>query len=297
MYREVDMEIVNKKRKKVWYFKVFFCLFTFALLVIWVLWGNKALIIDEVDIYSNNIPISFSDFQIAQISDLHNAEFGGDNELLLQKLIESNPDIIVITGDFIDAQHTDIEIALSFAEKAVKVAPTYYVTGNHEAAIEQYDVLKVGLEEVGVMVLEDKAISLDRNGESITLIGLSDPDMTLKGDLFGEVPAMVYTKLSSLNVEKSEYTILLSHRPELFETYVACGVDLVLSGHAHGGQFRLPFAGGLIAPNQGFFPKYDAGLFINHDTNMVVSRGIGNSVIPFRINNRPEIVLVRLRNN
>ena len=89
-------------------------------------------------------------------------------------------------------------------------------------------------------------------------------------------------------------TILLSHRPELFETYVNCGVDLVLSGHAHGGQFRLPFIGGLVAPNQGLFPKYDAGLYTKGDTNMIVCRGLGNSIIPIRFNNRPEIVLLEL---
>ena len=106
---------------------------------------------------------------------------------------------------------------------------------------------------------------------------------------------MVSTKLNTLMEQETAYAILLSHRPELFETYAACGVDLVLSGHAHGGQFRLPFIGGLIAPNQGLFPKYDAGLFTDGNTNMIVSRGIGNSIIPIRFNNRPEIVLLELR--
>ena len=92
-------------------------------------------------------------------------------------------------------------------------------------------------------------------------------------------------------------TILLSHRPELFETYVCCGVDLVLCGHAHGGQFRLPFIGGLVAPNQGLFPKYDSGLYTDGKTNMVVSRGLGNSIIPFRFNNRPEVILVEINVN
>ena len=161
------------------------------------------------------------------------------------------------------------------------------------ASTLQKDV-KAELENTGVVVLEDKAMQLEYNGDDITLIGLSDPSFTLKGDMFGEVPAMVDTKLRGLIGDKDNYTILLSHRPELFEAYVNCGVDLVLSGHAHGGQFRLPFIGGLVAPNQGLFPKYDAGLYTKGDTNMIVCRGLGNSIIPIRFNNRPEIVLLEL---
>ena len=161
------------------------------------------------------------------------------------------------------------------------------------ASTLQKDV-KAELENTGVVVLEDRAMQLEYNGDDITLIGLSDPSFTLKGDMFGEVPAMVDTKLRGLIGDKDNYTILLSHRPELFEAYVNCGVDLVLSGHAHGGQFRLPFIGGLVAPNQGLFPKYDAGLYTKGDTNMIVCRGLGNSIIPIRFNNRPEIVLLEL---
>ena len=264
------------------------------ILVAWTVWGNKALMANTVAISSSRIPATFSGFQIAQVSDLHNAEFGENNAELLKLLSESRPDIIVITGDLIDVNHTDVGIALCFAQESVKIAPTYYVTGNHEATCSQYGDLKAGLEEAGVIVLEDEAISLERGGETIALLGLADPDFMVKGDMFGEVPAMVSTKLKNLIGDESGYTILLSHRPELFETYVDGGIDLVFSGHVHGGQFRLPFIGGLVAPNQGLFPKYDAGLFTDGGTSMVVSRGIGNSIIPFRFNNRPEIVLVEL---
>ena len=265
------------------------------ILAAWTIWGNTALMVNTVIISSSRIPAAFSGFGIAQVSDLHNAEFGENNAKLLKLLSESKPDIIVITGDFIDASHTDVGIALGFAQESVEIAPTYFVTGNHEASSPQYDTLKSGLEAAGVIVLEDEAVSLERNGESIALMGLADPDFTVKGDMFGEVPAMVSTKLENLNDgEGGGYTILLSHRPELFETYVGSGIDLVFAGHAHGGQFRLPFIGGVVAPNQGLFPEYDAGLYTDGSTNMVVSRGIGNSIIPLRFNNRPEIVLVEL---
>ena len=264
------------------------------ILVAWTVWGNKALMVSTISISSSHIPAAFSGFRIAQVSDLHNSEFGKNNTELLKLLSESRPDIIAITGDLIDANHTDVGIALGFAQESVRIAPTYYVTGNHEATCSQYGDLKAGLEEAGVIVLEDEAISLERGGETIALLGLADPDFMVKGDMFGEVPAMVSTKLKNLIGDESGYTILLSHRPELFETYVDGGIDLVFSGHVHGGQFRLPFIGGLVAPNQGLFPKYDAGLYTDGGTSMVVSRGIGNSIIPFRFNNRPEIVLVEL---
>lgn len=264
-------------------------------LVLWTIWGNTALMVSGFIISGSRIPPAFSGFRIAQVSDLHNAEFGKDNATLLRMLSESAPDIIVITGDLVDSSHTeDIETALVFAKKAVLIAPVYYVTGNHEAALAQYDRIRAGLETAGVTVLEDSAVQLERDGGEITLIGLSDPDFTIKGDMFGEVPSMVSTKLGELSGGGSGYTILLSHRPELFETYAACGIDLIFSGHAHGGQFRLPFIGGLVAPNQRLFPKYDAGLYTDGGTAMVVSRGIGNSIIPLRFNNRPEIVLVEL---
>lgn len=263
-------------------------------LIIWTIWGNTALMVSTVTVSSNRIPTAFNGFLIAQVSDLHNAVFGENNAELLQILSECKPNIIVVTGDLVDAEHTDIDVALDFAKEAAQIAGTYYVTGNHEGSLSQYDELKTGLESMGVVVLEDASMQLEYNGEKVTLIGLSDPSFTLKGNMLGEVPAMVDTKLRGLIGDKDDYTILLSHRPELFETYVNCGVDLVLSSHAHGGQFRLPFIGGLVAPNQGLFPKYDAGLYTKGDTNMIVCRGLGNSIIPIRFNNRPEIVLLEL---
>ena len=265
--------------------------------ITWILWGNKALEVNEITIASSRIPSAFSSFRIAQVSDLHNAEFGEDNAMLLKMLSECEPDIIVITGDLVDANHTDIDVALAFVEEAVWIAPTYYVTGNHEASSSEYDILKTELESAGVIVLEDEIVYLKQDGETIALLGLDDPNFTIKGDMFSEVPAMVSTKINNMHKQNTMYSILLSHRPELFETYIASGINLVLSGHAHGGQFRLPFIGGLIAPNQGLFPRYDAGLFADGNINMIVSRGLGNSIIPIRFNNRPEIILIEIHTN
>lgn len=264
------------------------------ILIIWTIWEDGALMVSTVTVSGDRIPASFSGFRIAQVSDLHNGEFGENNVVLLQMLADSAPDIIAVTGDLVDSRHTDVDVALSFVKGAVEIAPVYYVTGNHEARLSHYAELKADLEAAGAVALEDEAVSLSRGEEKITLAGLSDPDFTIKGDIFDEVPDMVSAKLNSLADDEKGYFILLSHRPELFETYVRSDVDLVLSGHAHGGQFRLPYVGGLFAPGQGFFPRYDGGLYTDGSTNMVVSRGIGNSIVPIRFNNRPEIVLLEL---
>ena len=182
---------------------ILFMLQCVNILVAWTVWGNTALMVSTISISSSHIPAAFSGFRIVQISDLHNVEFGKNNAELLKLLSESRPDIIVITGDLIDANHTDVGIALGFAQESVRIAPTYYVTGNHEAASPQYDALQDWLEDAGVIVLEDEAISLERNGETITLLGLADLDFTVKGDMFGEVPAMVSTKLKNLIGDES----------------------------------------------------------------------------------------------
>ena len=254
----------------------------------WVLWSNKTLELNTYTVKSAGLPNTFDGFRIAHISDLHNAEFGEGNEKLLSMLREANPDIIAITGDLIDSRRTDISAALSF----VRIAPCYYVPGNHEARIGDYDVLRASLMELGVVVLQNESTELELSGEVITIAGVIDPSFETDY-LLGDGDAVMRGYLQTLTTE-DRYTVLLSHRPELMKAYVDHGMDLVLSGHAHGGQFRLPFIGGVIAPNQGFFPEYDAGLFTEGNTHMIVSRGIGNSAVPLRFYNRPEVILVVL---
>ena len=263
-------------------------------LVIWIAWGNTALELYTYTVSSAKLPQSFDGYRIAHVSDLHNAEMGKDNEKLLTILRDADPDMIAITGDLIDSRSTNVEIALNFIREAVKIAPCYYVTGNHEARVNEYDELKSGMEAAGVIVLEDARTEISLEGKAITLIGVNDPSYQTDY-LFGDSETVMDTKLEELHTEDDVFTILLSHRPELFDIYADHGMDLILSGHAHGGQFRLPFIGGLVAPNQGLFPEYDAGIYTEGNTNMLVSRGVGNSILPFRINNRPEVILIELQ--
>ena len=262
-------------------------------MIIWTAWENAALELNTYMVASEDLPESFDGYRIAHVSDLHNAEMGDGNEKLLAMLRDGEPDIIAITGDLIDSRNTDVEIALRFAEEAVRIAPCYYVTGNHEARVSEYSELKEGLTKLGVVVLEGERVELEQSGETITLIGVNDPSFQTDY-LFGDSETVIQGSLQELINKNDGYTVLLSHRPELFKVYVESGADLVLSGHAHGGQFRLPLVGGLVAPNQGLFPVYDAGLYTEENTNMIVSRGIGNSILPFRFNNRPEVILIEL---
>ena len=281
------MKKLNKKSVLIVSVLVILCL------GIWTLWGNTALEVNEYEIVSDRIPEAFAGFRIAQVSDLHNKDFGEGYGQLLTLLSQINPDIIVVTGDLIDSRQTDLDVALEFAWQAGKIARVYYVSGNHEARVPEYEDLKIGLVKAGVVILENKKVQITREGESITLMGIDDPSFQ-EDYLFGDSESVARQAIEDLQNESDGYTILLSHRPELFDLYVETGMDLVFSGHAHGGQFCLPFVGGLVAPNQGFFPKYDAGQFAGENTTMIVSRGVGNSIIPIRFNNRPEIIVAEL---
>lgn len=264
-------------------------------LCLWLVWGNTALMVTEYTVSSDRLPAGFDGYRIAQVSDLHNASFGEDNEQLLSLLSEQQPDIILLTGDLVDSYHTDVDVAISFGAQAAEIAPVYYVPGNHESRIGgDYDRLRSGLVGAGVTVLENDSVTLTRAGDSVRLLGIVDPSFSTDY-LLGDESTVVSRALTSLTEGQPDcYTILLSHRPELLDCYAGAGMDLVFTGHAHGGQFRLPFVGGVVAPGQGLFPQYDAGTFTEGQTTMVVSRGLGNSIIPLRVNNRPELVVVTL---
>ena len=263
----------------------------------WALvWGNTALVRADVMVCSNGIPEAFDAYKIVQISDLHDAQIGENNEKLIAMTAETEPDCIVLTGDFVDSSRFHPERSLSVAEALVKIAPVYYVSGNHEAILPdaEYQALTDGLRALGVCVLEDESAELTRGGQSIRLIGLTD--IGFHPGTLEEKKDALRTALSAL-LPEDEFSVTLAHRPELMDVYTECGAPLVLSGHAHGGQIRLPGIGGLIAPGQGLFPKYTDGKYEENGTTLVVSRGIGNSVLPLRVNDRPQIVVVQLACN
>lgn len=270
----------------------YICSAILILLIIWIVWGNVTVGVTHYTVVSPRVPAALDHFTIAVISDLHNARFGQDNRSLIALIEREAPDMIAITGDLIDSGKTDIETAEKLVQRLVEIAPCYYVTGNHEAWIgERYQELEGKLLDAGAVILRDRAELLTKNNGTVQIIGLDDSDFPDGGPAFQD---SIRNARSGAGDPAADYCILLAHRPENFSAYVAGDIDLVLSGHAHGGQFRLPFIGGLIAPGQGLFPKYDAGEYTEGNTTMIVSRGIGNSVVPVRFNNRPEIVIVEL---
>jgi len=259
-------------------------------LLIWLLWANSSPAATQVTVASGALPEAFEGFKIAHVSDLHSAVFGRKNEKLLSLIRAAKPDIIAITGDLIDSRHTDIDSALAFVEAAAEIAPVYYVTGNHESRLD-FDEIEPRLIAAGARVLRNEAEDIGRGGERIRLAGIDDPSFIRTG---GTAEERAAAELEQLGDGGGTFTVLLAHRPELVEVYAGYGAGLVLSGHAHGGQVRLPLLGGLYAPGQGLLPEYDSGLYSLGETQMVVSRGLGNSVAPLRVNNRPELVIVTL---
>jgi uncharacterized protein len=262
----------------------------FLILGIYIfLYVNNHWIVTTEHVYeSEKVPESFDGFRITQISDLHDAVFGEQQKYLVEKVRKTNPNVIFVTGDVIDSNRYHLEQSLVAVRQLVDIAEVYYVIGNHEVAINKVDEIYEAMREIGVHVMPNTSVRLKHeDGESISILGIEDPLNGL------ETQEMLNEAMSKVDREK--LTILLAHRPETFNTYVANGMDLVFSGHAHGGQIRIPGFGGLVAPGQGFFPKYTAGSYEDGQTTMNVSRGLGNSGVPYRIFNLPEIVVVELK--
>lgn len=268
-----------------------------ALLLAGNAWANARVWNARVEIRDEKIPAAFDGFVLCQVSDVHNEVRGEGNAALLRALREAAPDLICITGDFLDSRRTDLDFALELAGQLAEIAPAVYVTGNHEARLKDLSALEAGLAARGVRVLRDGWTPLARGGEEIALLGLDDPGFAAGEDwTLAEGLDQTQARLSALLAQAGDrFSLVLSHRPELLPAYAEAGADLVLSGHAHGGQVRLPGIGGLFAPGQGILPRLTSGVYARGETRLVVSRGLGNSAFPLRVFNPPEIVTVTLR--
>ena len=253
----------------------------------WQLWGIQVTV-TQVGVHG--LPDGFEGLRIVQISDLHGHEYGQDSEALLALVAQQAPEFIVVTGDLID-QESHLAMVPALARGLAAIAPTYYVTGNHEWAVGGVPRLKGILTECGVTVLSNQYVTLERNGDSLVLAGVDDPngyaDQKTPEELYGEIQR-----------EAGDLcTILLAHRNDRFDQYAAAGYDLVISGHAHGGIVRLPFTDGLLGTDRKLFPTWTAGVYTLGDSTLFVSRGLGNNTVPihgFRLFNRPDLAVLEL---
>ncbi len=271
---------------------------------------NHTLDLNGYKYKSAKIPDEFVGFRIIHLSDLHNCVYGNEADDLIRIIKRNKPDIIVITGDAFDSRRRQYFDSLDIFKKLPSIAPVYYVTGNHEELSP--DLRKIFLTEVekyGIILLDTDTIEIKRNNSSVFINGICDyTSFATKYDLLqkaidknldcGELKLLKDSfkeKLNDFAKNKPDgFNILLSHRPEMFECYAENNYDLVFCGHAHGGQFRIPPFGGIYSPGQGFLPKYSEGAHKIKDTTMIVSRGLGNSSFPIRINNRPQVIVTEL---
>ncbi len=244
-----------------------------GLFIFFLWWSNNALCVTNLQI---SAPI---DLKIAHISDLHGKQFGKRSEKLVAKVKQQQPQIIVITGDIIhNYTRRDWAVALTLVRRLCRIAPTYYISGNHELRSKNYRNLRRSIQRAGAVVLDDSAVYT----HGVCIVGLGGASQKNH-------------RLETILPQDDSYKILLAHQPQFVEQYAKFSISLMLSGHAHGGQWRIPFTKlGIYAPKQGLFPKYSAGIYTVKNTKLVVSRGLGNSQFPLRLFNRPELVIITL---
>ena len=280
-------------------FFLFILLIVVIAAVVILIDSNTRLVTTNYELRYDNLPDSFNGYRIVLLADLHGAEHGKNNEKLVEKVVDANPDIITIAGDLIDRYQPghpvedQLKIAKTLVQQLVEIAPVFYVTGNHEWDSGMVRELLAVLEESGVNVLQNKYESLFYQqivgNDRLVIVGLEDPggpaDM-IKPDDFIE---------SIWERENPDFLVVMYHRNYNLRMFSELGVDLVLSGHAHGGMVRLPFTDGLIGPQYDLFPTYTDGLYSIGDTDMIVSRGLGNHFGWTRFLNNPQVVVVELR--
>ena len=255
---------------------------------------NKKLKVRKTTLKFDKLPQAFDNFKIAQVSDIHCDKVGHSDLSFINKIKNFNPDMIVITGDILDSYNNNMDIAYNILSQLAIVAPCYFVSGNHELRLpEEYEQLINRMKKLNITHLHNSKLFITKNNESINLVGVEDYNFFKNEDNLNHRANFIKT-LKEL-YSSNHFNILLSHRPEKFPIYADIKYDLIFSGHAHGGQWRIPFVGGIFSPSQGFFPKYTNGNYVLKDSTLIVSQGLGNSSFPIRINNRIELVLATLK--
>ncbi len=217
------------------------------------------------------------DITIVHLSDLHSKRFGTNNDKLIAQIKPLEPDMIVITGDIIHKWGDNVPAYVDSLVGLTKLAPVYAIPGNHETRIDEWPIERDMLRKAGVRVIENDVAIFSKNGQRVSILGLNEE---ANPDIDG-----MFARLNEIG----GFRLVLSHYPLKFKEYQNKNFDLLLTGHTHGGQWRLPFIGGLYSPDQGMFPHYDAGMFVENDRVMIVSRGLGNSEFPLRLFNYPEV--------
>ncbi len=269
----------------------------FVFVTIFLYLQNNLLTIKQITLTKKNLPKSADGLRILQISDLHSKRFGRGQQTIADKIKRQKPDIILITGDIIDRRRFNIYPVIELLSGIQDIAPIYYSPGNHEGWSGRYDEVRKVLEKFSVNILENSSANLTKNTamKGISINGILDPAFDLaegSGVLKSNQQTKRYLNSFSMN---DGFNITLCHRPEAVEGVDGYMGEIVFSGHVHGGQVRIWPFGGLYAPGQGILPKYDSGVYEINDTTLIVSRGLGNSLFPFRVFNLPQLVVVTLR--
>ena len=253
-------------------------------------WDNTALQVARFDPVFTDLPAGFDGCRIVVLSDLHGGSFGAGNADLFAAVAAEQPEYIFYLGDLQDKYRGPAAgYPAAVADGLSAIAPTYYVTGNHEWAIGDVPELKKTLSAHGVTVLSNQFLTLERNGDAIVLAGIDDPNGYADQKTPEELAAELYAAWGD------PFWILLAHRNSRFATqYSLLGADLVCSGHGHGGIIRLPGTDGLLSTERTLFPSYTAGLYEENGSVLFATRGLGNSGPSFRVFNRPEVAVVTL---
>ena len=285
--------------KKISKRKISLSIIAFILVIstVFLLYGNFYVDIQRIDIKTGKLPVSFNNYLIAHISDYHNRSSFLVDKQIINSLQKEQPDIIVITGDLIDCNKTDVQTALEFVSKVKEIAPVYFVAGNHEANIASSNFsdfcnLINGLEELGVTFLRNDFVKISNEaGDSFNLYGIHDP--YFYGG-YEQVYQRTEALCDELDMNIDEFNVLLAHHPETVSVYKKFKVNVVFSGHAHGGQITL-FGTPVVAPDQKIFPPYTEGLYETGVTRLIVSRGIGYSNFPLRVFCNPHLVYAEFK--